>query len=199
MRISSYSVIEKAGIPDHRSMFDGLGFLLLQEIFFCRVLDIRVTKIMKTYTRHIVFLQHIGKMGTHITRFDNLANLVYEDVIEVILVVVGAAQPTIFCLIRFHPEQYLLIWVNKRECPTAGFCLCSVTGYKCVFAIYLCFLNGVLDCNCLIIKINRIPFQANNLAAAQPIESRRNDGKFSRIFLKDLSKFSFTIGPPKRM
>lgn len=34
MRISSYSVIEKAGIPDHRSMFDGLGFLLLQEIFF---------------------------------------------------------------------------------------------------------------------------------------------------------------------
>ena len=144
---------------------------------------------MKTYTRHIVFLQHIGKMGTHITRFDNLANLVYEDVIEIILVVVGAAQTTIFCLIRFHPEQHLLIWINKWECPTAGFCLCSVTGYKCVFAIYLCFLNGVLDCNCLIIKINRIPFQANNLAATQSIESRRNDSKFSRITLKDLEQF----------
>ena len=31
---SAPSVIEKAGIPDHRSMFDGLGFLLLQEYFF---------------------------------------------------------------------------------------------------------------------------------------------------------------------
>ena len=31
-------------------MFDGLGFLLLQEIFFCRVLDIRVAQIVEADT-----------------------------------------------------------------------------------------------------------------------------------------------------
>ena len=53
MRICS-SVIEKAGIPDHRSMFDGLGFLLLQEIFFCRVLDIRVPKLVEAENRALL-------------------------------------------------------------------------------------------------------------------------------------------------
>ena len=39
-------------------MFDGLGFLLLQEIFFCRVLDIRVTKIMKSNGGHVMLLKN---------------------------------------------------------------------------------------------------------------------------------------------
>ena len=30
-------------------LLDGLGFLLLQDIFFCRVLDIRVTEIMEPH------------------------------------------------------------------------------------------------------------------------------------------------------
>ena len=47
-------MIEKAGIPDHRSMFDGLGFLLLQEIFFCRVLDIRVPKLVEAENRVVL-------------------------------------------------------------------------------------------------------------------------------------------------
>ncbi len=59
MRISSYSVIEKAGIPDHRSMFDGLGFLLLQEIFFCRVLDIRVTECVRMDVRKVVLFTEV--------------------------------------------------------------------------------------------------------------------------------------------
>ena len=35
-------------------MFDGLGFLLLQEIFFCRVLDIRVAEVVRRHIREVV-------------------------------------------------------------------------------------------------------------------------------------------------
>ena len=43
-------------------MFDGLGFLLLQEIFFCRVLDIRVPKIMESDVPHIVLRKKFWKV-----------------------------------------------------------------------------------------------------------------------------------------
>ena len=40
-------------------MFDGLGFLLLQEIFFCRVLDIRVTECVRMDVRKVVLFTEV--------------------------------------------------------------------------------------------------------------------------------------------
>ena len=76
-------MIEKAGIPDHRSMFDGLGFLLLQEIFFCRVLDIRVAKIMESDMWQVICLENSGEVCSHETRLDDFTNLIDIDVIKV--------------------------------------------------------------------------------------------------------------------
>ena len=84
MRISAYSVIEKAGIPDHRSMFDGLGFLLLQEIFFCRVLDIRVPEGVGVDVRKVVAFGKFGQPIGHAVRVHGFAVFLSENKIPVV-------------------------------------------------------------------------------------------------------------------
>ena len=64
-------------------MFDGLGFLLLQEIFFCRVLDIRVTKIMESDMWQVICLENSGEVCSHETWLDDFTNLIDIDVIKV--------------------------------------------------------------------------------------------------------------------
>ena len=62
-------------------MFDGLGFLLLQEIFFCRVLDIRVPERMERSPLHasgVVVLHNGEPQG--ILR-EEVAELITEEII----------------------------------------------------------------------------------------------------------------------
>ena len=70
-------------------MFDGLGFLLLQEIFFCRVLDIRVSKIMKTYLFQLVLCQENLEMLGDEIGLHQFSNGVHIDVIQVVTTVMS--------------------------------------------------------------------------------------------------------------
>ena len=49
-------------------MFDGLGFLLLQEIFFCRVLDIRVPENVIISEWQVVLLKEAPETVLHCPR-----------------------------------------------------------------------------------------------------------------------------------
>lgn len=44
--------IQKAESPDYQIRIGSLGFLLLQRYIFCRVLDIRVTKLVEATNGH---------------------------------------------------------------------------------------------------------------------------------------------------
>ena len=69
---------------------------------FCRVLDIRVTKIMESDMWQVICLENSGEVCSHETRLDDFTNLIDIDVIKVILTITAATQPLIFFLFPFH-------------------------------------------------------------------------------------------------
>ena len=52
--------------------------------FFCRGLDIRVTKIMESDMWQVICLENSGEVCSHETRLDDFTNLIDIDVIKVI-------------------------------------------------------------------------------------------------------------------
>ena len=124
---------------------------------FCRGLDIRVAKIVEANMWHIVFFQKSFEMRCEVIRFNDFSNFIYIDIVEIVCTITGTAEFPVFFLIFPHLEQDFLIGCNKRKGTAAGFCLCSVTGNNLKFTINLCLLNGMLDCNGLLFKINGIP------------------------------------------
>ena len=126
-------------------------------IFFCRVLDIRVAKIVEANMWHIVFFQKSFEMRCKVIRFNDFSNFIHIDIVEIVCTITGTAEFPVFFLIFSHLKQDCLIRCNKRKGTAAGFCLCSVAGNNLKFTINLCLLNGMLDCNGLLFKINGIP------------------------------------------
>ncbi len=70
--------------------------------FFCRELDIRVTKIMESDMWQVICLENSGEVCSHETRLDDFTYLIDIDVIKVILTITAATQPLIFFLFPFH-------------------------------------------------------------------------------------------------
>ena len=60
-----------------------MGFLLLQKKFFCRVLDIRVTKIMESDMWQVICLENSREVCSHKARLDDFTNLIDIDVVKV--------------------------------------------------------------------------------------------------------------------
>ena len=117
-----------------------------------------MAKIVEANMWHIVFFQKSFEMRCEVIRFNDFSNFIYVDIVEIVCTITGTAEFPVFFLIFSHLKQDCLIRCNKRKDTAAGFCLCSVTGNNLKFTINLCLLNGMLDCNGLLFKINGIPF-----------------------------------------
>ena len=116
-----------------------------------------MAKIVEANMWHIVFFQKSFEMRCEVIRFNDFSNFIYIDIVEIVCTITGTAEFPVFFLIFSHLKQDCLIRCNKRKGTAAGFCLCSVAGNNLKFTINLCLLNGMLDCNGLLFKINGIP------------------------------------------
>ena len=62
-----------------------LGFLLLQRIFFCRVLDIRVPEVVEADVAQAVCLQQVAEALGELVRDDEIAQRVHADAVQPLL------------------------------------------------------------------------------------------------------------------
>ena len=80
-----------------------MGFLLFRIIFFCRVLDIRVPKLVKADMGQMVVLQEKREMGRNVIRGKGRAVGPLED--EVVFLVIGAAELSVDPFLGFGLDK----------------------------------------------------------------------------------------------
>ena len=88
----------------------------MQRFIFCRVLDIRVSEIVIPDLPHPLRLEQLRKALCDVVRLDQIANLVYADIINIVLDVAASAQATVFLLLFFQGEKSFPHERNKRQC-----------------------------------------------------------------------------------
>lgn len=169
------------------STSNSLG-LLRSRINFCRVLDIRVTKVMETNLFQTVVFQHDFKMLGDEVRLHKLANRVDIDVIQIFLAIGISAYLLIDQLFLSEPVQQFLKRRDQRQRAIAGFRLCSVLLDRDLLAVHRDLCNRVLDCERLFLKVNGVPFQPDNFAAAQAVKCGQNNSQFNRIAAHHIEK-----------
>ena len=89
-------------------------------------------------------------------------------------------------MLCFHFEKKLLKRFHQRKCPEAGFCFRAVGYDQLQLSIYHSLSDGVANGNGLSLKVNGIPFQTDDLATAQTVESSSNNSELSRISFENL-------------
>lgn len=121
---------------------------------FCRVLDIRVTKIMETDLPHTILLQDQREMLCDISGLHKLTDFIDIDIISKLPAIRFSAQLSVQFLFCFQAMQQFLKWRHKRQTAIAGLCLCSVLLNDLALAVYCRLRNGVPNRNGLFLEVD---------------------------------------------
>lgn len=151
---------------------------------------------METDAFHLMRDEEIGKVLGKIVWMIAHSHRVNIDIVEVVSAIIFAADLPIRLLLLFHLFKHLLTGRDKGKCPAARFCFGTISRYILHYAINFHAHNGVLDADFLIFKVNGIPFQSDDLTAAQSIECCHDDGKLCRVTLngsEELFQFFCTV------
>ena len=150
--------------------------------------DITVTKpLLNFFQAYAIGVKQAGAAMAQIVETDALHLMCYQKIREMLAQKVGANTPphrvhiNIVEIVRavvFHLIEHLLTGRNKGKCPTTGLRFGSITSDFGHNTINLCGNDCMLDTDCFVLKIDCVPFQTNNLTAAQSIERSHDDTKF---------------------
>ena len=155
---------------------------------FCRGLDIRVPKIVKTNFAHPILLQNQRKMLCDIAGFHKLTDLIDIDITSVFFAIGSPAQFLIQLLLRFQTVQQFFKWWDKRQTAVAGLRLCPILLDDLAFAVYGRLRDGMSDGDGFLFEVDRIPFQANRFTPAQAVKCAKDDAKLYGVAFDDLKK-----------
>ena len=133
-----------------------------------------VTKIVKTNLFQSLLFEKQVKMLCDEIGFDQSAHCIYIDVVQIIRAVAITTDLLIECLFCFKIAKQNFKRCNKRKCTATGFGLGRVLLYHLRFAIHGELYHRMSDTDGFAVKINGIPFQTNNFAAAQAIECAKD-------------------------
>ena len=166
-------------------MFDSLGFLLLQRFIFCRVLDIRVTKIVIANFPQAMLLQQLCKGFGEIMRGEQPSHFIHTDVTQIVLVIAFAAHTLKFVLLLLFMLQKLLESRDQGQRSHAGFRFGYVLSLLYLLSVNVTGYNRMPDGDRVVLEVDGIPFQADSLAfqadslaSAQAIKRAEKDGDF---------------------
>ena len=137
---------------------------------FCRVLDIRVTQIVKAHPAQTVTLQKFRKCVGQVFHPHPLAQLIHKDITVIFVVVAVAADLFVDFLCRFYFFEILRKAADKRKCTHTGFCFCRVLCVHFCFSVHLQRCDRVPYGYCATLKVDSIPFQAHHLATAKSVK-----------------------------
>ena len=142
-----------------------------------------MAQVVETDTLHLVCYQKIWEMLAQKVGPNPLSHRVYIDIVKIIVAIAFAADLPILLLLLFHFIEHLLTGRDQRKGAAAGFRLGSIPGDIGHNAVNLCGNDCVLNADGLVRKINGIPFQTNDLAAAQPVECSHDNTELCRVAL----------------
>ena len=147
-----------------------------------------VTKVVETdFFQAVIFQRDFKMLGDKIG-LHKLAHRIDIDVIKVLLAIGCSAHLLIDQLLLSEPVQQFLKGWDQRQRAIAGFRLGPVFLDRDFLAVHRDLCNRVLDCKRLFLKVDGVPFQPNNLAAAQAIKCGENNSQFNRIAAHHMEK-----------
>ena len=142
-----------------------------------------MAQVVKADTLHIVRREELWEMLAQKVGADAPAHRVDIDIVEIIRAVILAADLPVQLLLFLHLFEHLLTGRDQRKGAAAGFRFGSIPGDIGHNAVNLCGNDCVLNADGLVLKINGIPFQTNDLAAAQPVECSHDNAELCRVAL----------------
>ena len=142
-----------------------------------------MAQVVEADALHIVRREELREMLAQKVGADAPAHRVDIDIIEIIRAVILAADLPVQRLLFLHLFEHLLTGRDQRKSAAAGFRFGSIPRDIGHNAVNLCGNDCVLDADGLVLKINGIPFQTNDLAAAQPVECSHDNAELCRVAL----------------
>ena len=142
-----------------------------------------VAQVVEADALHVVRREELREMLAQKVGADAPAHRVDIDIIEIIRAVILAADLPVQRLLFLHLFEHLLTGRDQRKGAAAGFRFGSIPGDIGHNAVNLCGNHRMLNADGLVLKINGIPFQTNDLAAAQPVECSHDNAELCRVAL----------------
>ena len=104
-----------------------------------------MTQIVETDRPQSVVLQHLRELFGNIVRSNDVPNLVYTQVAEIVPVVALTAQAAVSILLAFQHQQAVADVRHERQGAQTGLCFRSISLNQNLFAINGCLRDNVLD------------------------------------------------------
>ena len=139
---------------------------------------------METDVTETVGFQKLRELLSDIVRFDEIADLIDADIAKVFFVVRPSAEPSVVVLLSFDGKQTVLDKLNERKGSHTGFGFGRICRNNNVFAVEVDGCDGVFDDDGIIFKINRIPFQTDNLYCVADRRNTEQDRQFCFVPLE---------------
>ena len=93
--------------PRLSESIDSLGFLLLQRFIFCRVLDIRVSEVVKANVPHTVLLQQLAEIGGNASGVEDISHGIHKNIAVILFAVANSAHAPILLSFRRRRQNSL--------------------------------------------------------------------------------------------
>ena len=151
--------------------------------FFCRELDIRVPKVMKTNLRQVTVRNPPAKMVGNILGREQLAIRIDEHIVCV-CGSVSALFRSVFLDLSLAAFKPLADIVRQWECAAARLGLEVVAADKLALAVNPDFSDLVPDLECAGFKVNILPAEPEDLAAAQAVDDPDSDDALDWVALE---------------
>ena len=127
-------------------------------------------KVVQSNDAHAVGFQDALEAAGKCVGFQPFTQLIHTDVIKVIRAIGASAQPPVVGLFLFLPKQQVTEVRHQRQRPHTGLGLGRIGSNLDVLTVHIAGCHGVPDGDGVGCEVDGVPFQAENLAAAQAVE-----------------------------
>ena len=123
---------------------------------FCRVLDIRVSEVVKANVPQTVLLQQLAEIGGNASGVEDIAHGIHKNIAVILFAVAISAYTLILLLLLPQRQQLFPDVADQRQGAQAGFRFGTVGADDFTFAVYLCVGYNVLNGDGVPLKVVRL-------------------------------------------
>ena len=139
---------------------------------------------MEPDVRQTILPEQPFKVFRHEVGPEQFAFLIGADEVQIIGAVAFAEQLAVKLLLFLLLEQFGFHSLDQRQGAAAGLVLHHVADDRDVLSVHPLFCDFVVDGHGLPLKVDRRPFQPQNLTAAQTVVGRDEDAQVERVILR---------------
>ncbi len=147
-----------------------------------------MSEIMIPDLSHPLRLEQLRKALSDVVGLYQIANLIDTYILKIVLDVTASAQATVLLLFFFQCKKSFPHGRNKRQCSHTRFRLCGVRRNQNALAVKITGSNRVTDGDCVLVKVDGIPFQTDSFTPAQTVERTEENRKLKLASFCSLEK-----------